>query len=121
MEDLLNGFQEQLGHFNTAKKYLFATIVHWSIGLFCGIELELAKIHRNVSQAILAAVLFTGWIVYESVEYLTEHDNPSVDIANGIIFLIIGIFVTHSKHRHIVRYLEWRVTSVITKRGEDVS
>ena len=109
MFDILENIKDTIEPFNTFIVYPFATIAHWAVGIFCGIELELAKIHKNVSQAILAAVVFSGgWVVYETVEYLTEHDDPSRDIANGLIFLVIGILLTHVKHRHILRYLDWR-------------
>lgn len=109
MIEFLENIKDTLKPFNTFIIYPFATIAHWAVGIFCGIELELAKIHRNVSQAILAAVVFSGgWIVYESLEQIGWGDKGWVDVGNGLIFLIVGILLTHVKHRHIIRYLEWR-------------
>lgn len=84
--------------FNTWGKYPFATLIHWIVGFFCGLEVEAGRLHKNVSQSMTGIVVIGMWICYEISEYWTEHDHPDVDIANGIGGVALGIVAVRIAH-----------------------
>ena len=114
---------DMIERFNTFGVYPFATLIHWAIGAYCGRELEIARIHRDVSAAPTGAVVFFGWIAYEITEYLTEHDSPDVDIANGLGGVLLGIvfckFCLYYQNRLDPRIKAWIDKHYPEKRPED--
>ena len=82
-----------LKHFDTFTAYPLATCVHLLVGIWCGRELELARIQKNISQAVPGVVVFFGWLAYEISEFARVKDSVDVDIANGLTGVFIGIFL----------------------------
>ena len=81
---------DTIERFDTFGRYPFSTVIHWLVGIWCGFRLEYGN---RIASAV---VLFAAWVAYETTEYLTEHDNPDVDIANGIGGLLLGIILAHA-------------------------
>ena len=84
---------DQIEHFNTFGLYPFATVAHILIGIWCGRELELGRIKRDISQSLPGFLVFFGWLAYEIIEFARLHDEGDVDIANGLGGVLIGIFI----------------------------
>ena len=84
---------DTIEHFNTFGRYPLATLAHIIVGVWCGRELELARINKNVSQAVPGVVVFLGWLAYEISEFARIKDNVDVDIANGLGGVLLGIAV----------------------------
>ena len=86
--------------FDTWGVYPFATLIHWLVGFWCGCQMETSIVKRTPSRVISACLVFTAWMVYETVEFvaLPNPDRPDIDIANGIIGLFLGVAITHGWH-----------------------